>query len=359
MLKKILILILFMMMGVAIFLAGFLFSRKGGNTNNVQQALLDNSLVSRFSKSDEKHAEPNGIFNLTSSEGSFPFLSSDGKEIMYYLPRNGEIRSISVNNPLSGSNLIAKIQPGAGFISWSNNKKIIARYPTNNIFYDLDSGFNKKYDPKIKNPVISPTGERIAYNYFNETTKEGELSISDPNLENYQNVLPTRFQDWQITWVDSANLGLIKPPSLDNTNYSFFVLNTKTSSLEEIINSKNDLGIAFSKDGKKMFYSYSDPFTKENSTFSMDLATKEETSLKISLNASKCIWSIDNKNIYCADKDSFISFDTSSGSGTTTIKNSKIESADSITNLVLTDTEKYLIFKNLSDGKLYALRIGQ
>ncbi|MBI2670269.1 MAG: hypothetical protein HYX20_03960 [Candidatus Yanofskybacteria bacterium] len=340
----------------AVFLAGYLFTQ---NRNPLdQQALINNSLVSRFNEPEEKYTEPTGLFELTSGEANFPILSGNGTEVWYYVPRSGEIRSATVKNPLAGSTLVAKIQPNASNISWGANKMLLANYSTGAVYYDLGSNFSKKYETKIKNPVLDKTGVKIAYTHFNEMTGSGNVSIADSKFEVSKNIIPTRFAGWQISWLNEKMLALIKPPTLENTHISLFILDTEKKELQNILDFKNNLKVVWSPDGQKIVYSYIDPYSGQNGLYFMDLVVKKETSLNLLHNASGCTWSIDNKTVYCAGKDSFVSFDaTATTIETQVVANSQNADAAYAANMFLTGTEDYLIFKNTKNGKLYGLRL--
>lgn len=354
--NKFLHFIVFSLIGLAVFLTGYLFSRKSDISG--QQALINNSLVMRFDKTEEKYAAPTGFFELTSGEASFANISAAG-EILYYTPKNGDVRSVSIKNTPSGPSLVAKIQPSASYISWGTNKALVAGFSIGSIFYDPTSNFFKKYDPAIKNPVLNRAGDKIAYTYFNEESGEGNISIADPKIESYKNILPTRFSGWQIRWLDNDRLALMKPPTLENTQYSLFVLNVESGSLQNVLDSKNNLELAWSGNGQKIVYSYIDPYTQEKGLYVMNLDSREEIKLAIAVDASKCVWSMDNKTAYCAGPKSFVSVDASSPeTPAKEIANpAGINPAANATNLLLTSIEDYLIFKNSKDGKLYGLSL--
>lgn len=354
--NKLLHFIVFSLIGLAVFLAGYIFSQRSDTSG--QQALINNSLAERFNQTEEKYVEPTGLFELTSGEASSPTVSANSKEVWYYSARSGDIRSVSIQNPLAGSTLVAKIQPNAANISWGINKTLVANYATGAIYYDLNTNFSKKYDVKIKNPVLDKTGTKIAYTYFNEEAREGNISLADPKIESFKNILPTRFAGWQIRWLNESTLALIKPPTLENTQISLFTLDTEEKTLQNILDFKNNLKVAWSADGQKIVYSYIDPTNGQNELFFMDLAVKKEIPLNLSYDASKCAWRLDNKTIYCATTDSFVYFDaTATTIETNAVANLQNTDIGSATNLFLTGTEDYLIFKNTKDGKLYGLRL--
>lgn len=355
--NKFLHFIVFSLVGFAVFLAGYIFTRNSDIAD--QQALINNSLVERFNQTEEKYVEPTGLFELTSGEASFPTVSVNSKEVWYYSARSGDIRSVSIQNPLAGSTLVAKIQPNAANISWAINKTLVANYATGAIYYDLNSNFSKKYDTKIKNPALSKTGDKLAYTYFNDATGEGDITVADPKLESSKNILPTRFAGWQIRWLGEDKLALVKPPTLENTQVSLFTLDTSEKTLQNILDFKNNLEVAWSSDGQKLLYSYIDPTNGQNGLYFMDLANKNEIPLNLNYTASKCAWSLNGKTAYCAGKDSFVSFDATSSVAveTNTVSSSQNADIGSATNLLLTSIENYLIFKNTKDGKLYGLRL--
>lgn len=337
------------------FLAGYLFTRNKNPLN--QQALINNSLVSRFTKTEEKYLEPTGLFKLA-REASFPVLSADGKEILYYNARNGEVRSVPFRVVSPVSSLLAKIQPGANKITWSANKTLLAAYSTGDIYYDLSSNFSKKYDSKIKNPVLDKTGTRIAYTLFDPKIGNGSITIADPRIDSHKEILPTRFASWQIMWLGDNELALVKPPTLENSNSSLFLLNVKEKTLNQVLDSKKNLEVAWSPNRQKILYSYTDLYTNNGEFYIMDLDTKENRRLSPDHNASGCAWSLDNKTVYCAGSDSFVFFDTSAPDIKTRTVNAPVNPDTTYaTDIFLTSAEDYLIFKNSNDGQLYGLRI--
>lgn len=361
--KKITIFIVFTLVALAVFLAGYLISKKSLSGNQNEQALIGESLVSRFEEVPEKRVPPVGLFAISRDRAAFPALLVNGKEIFYYNPDNGEIRSAPTQNMTGGSSLVAKIQPGARQISWASNKTLVAAFSSGSIFYDLNSNTSKKLDGKIKNPILSKKGDKLAYNYFDPETKEGNISIADPLMESFKVILPTRFENWQIGWVSDGVLSLLRPPTVENPTSSLFTLDIESKSLHNILDSKNNLEVVWSPDGKKIVYSYNPDTTQESQLYFMNLANQEEINLDTTLNASKCVWSIDNKTIYCAGKDSFVTIDTSAtqplAKKINTLSSEAQSSASTATNLLLTGLEDYLIFQNTQNGKLYGLSLNQ
>ncbi|MEK7153979.1 MAG: hypothetical protein AAB792_00280, partial [Patescibacteria group bacterium] len=268
--KKVTIFLIFILAALAMFLAGYLISKKSLTGGQNRQALINNSLVSRFEESPEKRVPPAGLFALSRDRAAFPALSADGKEIFYYNPDSGEIRTVLTKNMAGGSTLAAKIQPGARQINWASNKTLVATYSNNSIFYDLNSNSSKKLDSKIKNPVLSKAGDKLAYNYFDAETGEGNISIADPLMESFKVVLPTRFENWQIGWVNNNVLFLVRRPTAGNPTSSLFTLDIGTKSMHNILDLKNNLEVVWSPNGQKIIYSYGIDSAQENDLYFMD-----------------------------------------------------------------------------------------
>lgn len=358
-----LILLIFVLAALAMFLAGYLISKKSLTGGQNQQALIGDSLVSRFQEAPEKRVPPTGLFALSRDRAAFPMLSADGKEILYYNPDSGEIRSVSTQNMAGGSTLAAKIQPAARQASWGLNKTLVATFPSNSIFYDLNSNTSKKLDSKIKKPVLSRAGDKLAYNYFDTETGKGNIGIADPEVGTFKIIMPTRFENWRIDWVSKNVLSLIRHPTPENPAASLFTLDIETGALRSVVDFKPNLEVVWSPSGQKIIYSYNNDPAQESNLYFMDLSSREEVELNITLDASKCTWGIDNKTVYCAGKDSFVTINTSSTSpipeNIPNIPKENLDSSAIATNLLLTSTEDYLIFRNSQNGKLYGLSLNQ
>lgn len=363
--KKITIVLIFILTGLATFLAGYLFNRHPLAENSGQEALLNNSLISRFNKIPEKYSPPTGLFALSKEGASFPALSADGKELSYYVPRTGEIRAVKTQDLSGGSTLLSKIQPGAQKIGWASNETLIADYADGKIYYDLDSGFSKKLDSKIKSPVLSKSGDKIAYNYFDENEGVGEIRISDSKLETFKKIMLTRFENWQIGWLNAEKLFLIKPPGENNPAYWLFTLDINAGKLEKVLNAESALEILWSPSGRKLAYSGLNAFIQTGPLYLLDPSSGDNpVEIDVPTGASRCTWSIDNKTLYCATPDSFITLDTSSAIPAAknifnpTQGNINAAAANAST-LLLSSSEDYLFFKDSDDGKLYGLRLNQ
>lgn len=340
----------------AVVLAGFWISRKADNGN--QSALIDNTLVSRFDKPTETYQTPKELFQITREESSFSSVSPSGKELWYYNPENGEIRNTPMNGMPGGSNLMAKIQANAKNISWANNKSLVAQYDSGAIFYNLTTGSSKKYDPQVKNPVISRSGDKIAYDYYDKETSSGYIAIADPDIKGSKNLMPTRFGNWRLKWLTDSKLSLNNPESEQGSS-SVFILGIDDKKFENIIDSKTNLKAIWSPDSRKILYSYKNPDSGKETLSVIEVAIKTERSLDLEIPASRCAWGADSKTVICAHLNKFISINTSAEiiEPATVAAISQIFGGGSATvsDLLMTSAGDRLIFKNLQNGRLYGV----
>lgn len=344
--------------GVIIFiLAFFLLVEFASNKKVVydstdELALSNNSLINRFNHVQEKYQPSTGPVKFSNDNGYFLKLSADGKEVYYYLPSNGQIKAAAISNLTSHdspvSSIIGEIKPGFKKIDWAKNgRKLIASSDKEIVYYNLDSGFSKKLDPKIINPTFS-SDNKVAYLYFDLDTGDGEIKVANSDFENSKDLLKTRSETWQLTWLNSKTLGLI-------TNNSFFTLNIDSGDLDKILEGKKDLVVNPSPNGDSFIYSYLDD-SGEIRLYHYIISNQEGAPVNATSLASACIWNYDSFTIYCAVGGELKAIGTGNGLVKNLVKDNILANAQ---NLILSSAEDYLIFKNSQDQKLYALHLNQ
>lgn len=357
---KLLIFLVVVLAALALFLAGYSISRRT-LTADLSQPLTANSLVNRFDKTTEKKSQPIGTFVISKGAADFPVLVSGGKEVLYYNPDSGEIRSVQVSDLAGGSTVVAKIQSHASRIIWSANKTLVAFYDTGATYYDLNNNYSKRLGGNIKNPALAKAGNKIAYNYFDGRAGSGSVSVADPQSTVFKNILATRFPDWQIGWLDSSRLWLIRPASEEFSTSLLFSLDIDSGRFEKILEASGHLEVLWSAGGQKFVYSYADPSTQATGLYMLDPETRDEALLAQDIHANQCAWSIDSKTIYCVSGQSLVTIDTSGPypKAQPVLIHGDSTPLEHATNLTLTSTEDYLLFLDSAAHQLYALRLSQ
>lgn len=362
-----------------VFFQGF---RSGGfSLPSKGAASLSGSLVSRFNGKVRDLPAGGELLKLTDDETSFPVLGSGGKEIFYYAAKTGEIKSLPISSLAGSSNLIsskvvAKIGSGAKDLLWSSDRNsIIAALDSGILLFDLKTGQSKKYDSKISSAVFSPNEDKISYLFFDRESASGQISIADSRLESFRNIMPTRLDSWLVKWSSKNLISLLKPVRQlagGPTQASLFTL-TLEGRLEKIASSPENLDYLISPDGSKIIYSAAD---KPSLVFE-DLRERRPKTVSISAKTDSCVWSFDNKTVYCsifaqsigasdtatATDGGLAVIDTSPDLPGQTSLSARVLFEPSKAgpaprgNLILTPLENFLVFRNLNSGKLYALPI--
>ncbi|TSC91368.1 MAG: hypothetical protein CEN90_497 [Parcubacteria group bacterium Licking1014_17] len=358
-----------MVAGAAVFYAGqwLLNNRSQISIGGSSKAQIGDSLISRFNEVIEKNPGNPDFIRLANDEALSPVISSDGKNILYLVPKKGEVRILSIDNYAGGSRVIAKIPVGAQSVSWSKKDGgLIVHYTNYSEYIDTTTGKSKKYDSQIINPVFSPGGDEIAYIFFNDKESAGDIAVADPLLKNYSNIINTRSDQWRLVWADENTLSLILKVPKSNDMHSLYLLDINTKKLSLQLDSLEGLSILWSQKGDKYIY----PAIENGVTHLVmaNLASGKTRGISAPIDVNRCAWSIDDKTIYCSIPSEFsgswsgkfIMIDTESGSSKTLDSTSDLTyNANNIDadEIILTILEDALIFRNINDGKLYKINI--
>ena len=113
----------------------------------------------------------------------------------------------------------------------------------------------------------------------------------------------------------------------------------------------------WSQSGKKMLFSALIDEGTKPAIWVKDFETREEKPLNTAGSVDKCVWSVDDINIICAlvkspSIDELYEINTVTGS-----KKLIAEPEVSIKEVMLSETEGYLLFVGASDQKLYGIKI--
>ncbi len=345
---KLFIIIFLICSGLFLFLVFHKNSRLSYDTGD-EIALANNSLIHRFNQVQEKYTIPTGPKKISNDDGYFLKLQPGGKNIYYYLPSTGQIKSVPIlNKETAPSSIVAVIKPNFSKIEWSNDGKyLIASHQENMFYYNLSSNTSKKLDSSISNPVFS-SNNNLAYLDYDSVNDVSEIRLTNIDFYNSKSLLKTRFKNWKITWLNSAVLGLYD-------GKSFFTLDINSGDFTKIFENKKNLTVNPSPNSVGFIYSYLDGFGETQLNW-YALADQKDNFLSSGLAASGCLWSNDNVNIYCLNGSSVEILNIETREIKILAKDDVLASAQSI---ILSNLEDYLIFKNSQNQKIYSLFIGQ
>lgn len=210
--------IFFAILGINVLLAIFLIGRQSADRTarydaNAELALAGNSLVDRFHPAKEKRLPPSGPVKLSNDPGEWLQIAPAGRELLYYLPRSGEIRAVALDlagGVLPVPRLAATLKPNLKSIVWPPAATtLLAEDNAGWTYYALPAGTKRPLETGARRPAFSPDGKKAAYLRFDNNAGTGEIRITDLASGLAKAVLKTRSAGWEITWLDGANLGLV------------------------------------------------------------------------------------------------------------------------------------------------------
>jgi len=327
--------------------------------------------------SEDNEEYRNKVFEISSSPVLGAAISQDKSHIVYYLKENGNIKQTDLdgqNIKTISSFYIANLSSA----KWSPNKNMVvcSKLEGNKeIQYIYNYSTKKSYDlsSRMRNVCFSKNNSKIAYNYASD--KENNISISDTDGTNWDIILNTRLNNPSLEWIDNLKIAVYEWPTYKNTS-SVLIVNTSNFHLDRILSGKNGLSAKFSPDSKKVFYTYADSSGKNFKSGILEMEDKKESALESATLVEKCVWSQNNKDLYCAipenlpysempnkyyqssfsTKDIFVKINSETNAELVILP--KIASIDiDASELFLSPTEDRLYFTNKYDGFLYGLQL--
>jgi hypothetical protein len=330
------------------------------------------------SPSPTVNLSPGEINVLSSKEASDVWTSKENNIIKYFCKAEGNVYQVDIKTKTEETS--SSFTPNLIKILWSPNG-----YHMINIFKQGDMGLSKysynlitkenlKLGTNLKYITWSPNGEKIAYHYYNPSTEEGFVSISDPDGKNWENLTPTSSKDLKIDWPKNDKISFFNLTPSNETISDLSIINPETGeSPKSILQRKYGLGVLWSPSGTKLLFSGADNSGDPPKLYVLDEALEQKT-LNVEGIAEKCVWSKMEKFIYCAvlnedlpeinlpqdwystkfiGQDQFLQIDITTGEKKLL---SEEENYDA-TNLSLSPNEDYLYFVNKESKFLYELKL--
>jgi len=375
--------ILFIFLGLLIILISLLliyFSYQPLPKKPNQEETTSSINSSSNSLSSEKSPQISSKILKLSTEPIVPKPIFAYEKIKYYLAKNGNV--FELNPDGSEAKIISSsVLLDLNKVIWSpNGNQVISIFvhPDDNVekyFYDYQSGQSVKLNPNIQWIAWSPNGDKIAYHYYNPETEINNISISNPDGSHWQNILNIRLKDLIIEWPHPDYISLRTKASGLAEGF-IYLLNIKTKALQKVLGGLNGLTGLWSPQGDKILFAYTNEHGKE---LQLAVANKEGKIIKklpLKTLPEKCVWSRNNRVIYCAVPqtipenallpDDFYKglLDTSDNFWKINLETGEKEFINlygnqqfNATDLILSSLENYLIFINQKDGYLYSLKL--
>ena len=311
-----------------------------------------------------------------------PTLSADKTKAIFYSQYNGNVWQVAYDGT-GLTRISSAVLDNLAQIIWSpDKKKVISIYKDEeeNIgkySYNYTTGKATSLGAYLGDIAWSFDSNKIAYQYTNDITNQNNISTANADGTNWKNVLDTRLKNLNIDWVGSQIAFWEKPSGLAPS--SLFLLNPLNKSLDKILSNIYGLSLKWSPSGNKILYSKTNAEGKNIGLYTASKDGSGEAGVSISTFVEKCVWSQDNRTIFCAipknisadstlpddfykgvfvGDDDFVKINLDTGEKTNLLEDwEKGDEAYDAMNLFLSPLEDYLFFVNKKDGLLYSIEL--
>jgi hypothetical protein len=310
-----------------------------------------------------------------------PTISADKTKVVYFLSSNGNIlesdfrgATATVVSDVNLENLVKAF--------WSPNKnKIITIFQDNignvsKYLYNLADGKSSPLGKYLSYISWSTDGNKITYQYQNETTGANDISTANPDGSKYSVILNTRMKDLIVEW-PTTNIYLREKPS-GLAQSSLYSLNPSSRAFSKVMSNIYGFSLKWSLTGNKILYSKTNSVGENISLYIANNNSSNERALDIQTLTEKCVWSQDVRYIFCAipknikeakvlpddfykgifvGNDEFYKINTETGEKINILGDENLSMNYDANNLFLSPQEDYLFFVNKIDGRLYSIEL--
>ncbi len=343
----------------------FVFQKR----NNLK---IDN-VISTNSKKKEK------IFSISDKKVIPDIIIDKSKDLIYfYSPYNQVIyessfngESVRVLDKLKNSKIVK--------LNWSPNGKKLIYQTANGDFYLKK--INEDDEVKLKKglDLVSWTnlGNKIIYKYYNNESQERSLNIANPDGSFWKRLSLLEWPKMKISFVPKSVLVSFWNYPQNSQETSLKIISLTGGEVKTIFSGFKGTDYLWSPDGKKFLVSSAEGKNKLRLGV-VDSDGSNYQDLHLATLVSKCVWSKDNQNIYCAlplniassvtmpddyqlekikTRDSFWKINIATGEKKRIVELEEIKGDYDVSSPLLSSDESYLFFINRFDSKLYAVEL--
>lgn len=311
-----------------------------------------------------------------------PTLSANKTKVIYYSQKNGNVWQ----SAFDGSDLTrisSAVLDNLVDIIWSPDKtKVISIYQDElgnitKLSYDYETGKIFPLDQSIQGITWTSDSDKIVFQYTNEAADKNFLGIANPDNTDQQYISRLRVKDVNLDWLGSEIAFYEKPSSL--APGSLFLIGLSTGDLTKVLSEVYGMAVKWSPQGDKFVYSKT---SNKGKSLYLYVSLKDgsaEASLNISTFVDKCVWSQDNRTIFCAipknisgteilpddfykgvfrSDDDFWKINLETAETILLVEPwEKGEETYDAIDMFLSPLEDYLFFVNKKDGLLYSIEL--
>lgn len=275
--------------------------------------VIYNSFLKNIFSSDDTTETENDDSNdqIPTSQSNIQIISQeailgpviDGQKIKYYSAKNGNV----FESNFDGSEIIkisSNTLTNLSKVIWSSDKnKVISIIEQDNqlkkYLYNYQTGTATLLDENIQWVAWSPGQDRIAYQYYNPQTDDNNISTANPDGSQWTTILSTRMKNLIVEWPSKNQVSIrTKPSGLAQS--VVYTINLKNNDFNKIINETYGLTVLWSPLGDKLLFSETDKNGQNLKLKIADLGKQTIKELDFITLPEKCVWSQDNRTIFCA-----------------------------------------------------------
>ncbi|HEX8974797.1 MAG TPA: hypothetical protein VF817_04910 [Patescibacteria group bacterium] len=383
--KKIFIISVVFLVITLFFLGVYNFAfRKNEPTKNAgtQQQAQKNDVAPNQNTQPTTNAKSK-ISQITKDSIIGPVADRKTEKIYFYAASDGTAWKMDPDGG-NRSQISSTVLQGLQNVAWSPNEtKVITNFNKDgkSVFFEYD--YDKKAATQLKDgldtAVWDNIGARIIYKYFDAKTKKRTLNVANPDGSNWQVLAEIPFRNVDVAQIPTTSLVSFwnAPASQEETQLQ--TVGLTGGEVKTLFRGRYGADYLWSPQGDQVLVSSLDsPGSRTLSLGTVDMSGKYQD-FGVATLASKCTWSFDGKDVYCAvpqaisdnsnmpddyeskkitTKDVFWKIDTVTGQKQQLVSSNTLNGASyDATNVFLSPTEDALMFLNRIDGRLYRLEL--
>jgi len=309
-----------------------------------------------------------------------PTIGSDGKSVKYFSRTDGKLYESDFNGS-SKKTLSSVTLKNLVKAVWSPDKeKIVSIFSDNNAtkkyFYSYSNNQTSLLGERLGYIAWSPDSKKIAYHYIDPTTGQNNISVANPDGSGWKNIFKTRLDNVVVEWPIKEKISLRLPPS-GLAQGLLYAISSATGDFTKILSDIFGLNTKWSPKADKILYSFTDNEGKSPGLALSDEQGAKTKDLKLAGIVDKCVWSKDDRTIFCALpqeissnatwpddyykglvilSDDFYKIDLENDAKTKIAGSTDAVGYDT-QDLFLSPKEDYLFFVNKRNGLLYRIKL--
>lgn len=359
--KKKFIVVLVSILFISIVLYGAYYFNKQNNQSAPDNQSEDGSqTVTRFGSFKTLAGFPDrtkstlGLF--TNSENNIVYFNI--KDLSFY----------RVNKDGQASRILTLDYEPYGIVYSSDGTKAILLGAKNDFFkpieiLDFESKEKFALNKNVLNAAISPSGNQLVYNWYDQDNRESNISVSSIDGTNWEKLIDFEFVEYDqyiVRWIDLKNI-LIMPLHEEVFPVTLVKMNIETKDQSDIATDRF-LDFIPSPSGLKIATIVEKTIGSDSlgskSLVLIDLASKAKKEIFINTNLNQSVWTKSSDKIYVIGiyRGAYGLYSLDVGDNAISLVTSDIpENTKDISQLALSDDEKLIYV--ISNGATYGYQI--